>query len=468
MFSQLGLCEPIVRAVSEKGYDSPSPIQEQSIPAILSGQDVLAAAQTGTGKTAGFVLPILERLQASKPTQSNQVKALVLAPTRELAAQVEENVKAYSRYLNTKSQVVYGGVSINPQMRNLRSGVDILVATPGRLLDLHSKNAVKFDQLEMLVLDEADRMLDMGFIHDIKRVLKLLPKQRQTLLFSATFDPEITELAESMTQDPVKLSTAPANTTVKKIEQHLLELDRAKKTTALITMIKQKGWSQTLVFTRTKRGANRLAQKLENAKIPSAAIHGNKGQGARTKALAEFKDGSIKVLVATDIAARGIDISELPIVVNFELPNTAADYVHRIGRTGRAGASGQAWSFITADDVDQLQEIEQLIQELLPREQLVGFEPQSPVPATRLLPPKKPKKPKKPKAPKSATQQQEGTKPKVKSADEAAKPASRRRRRPNPSGQKRSSGDSRGQQQNRGRQSSRRSHAGNKPASQGQ
>ena len=396
-FTELGLSTPLLQAIEKQGYTSPSPIQEQAIPLVLEGKDVLAAAQTGTGKTAGFSLPMLHKLSSGKPASSNRVRALILTPTRELAAQVEDNVRGFNAFLSLKTAVVFGGVGINPQMKALRSGVDVLIATPGRLLDLFQQNAVKFDQLEMLVLDEADRMLDMGFIHDIKRILKLLPAKRQTLLFSATFSPEITTLAHTITVDAVKVSTAPANTTVDKIEQRLVTLDKAKKATALICLIKQNNWKQVLVFSRTKHGANRIAEKLSKARIPSAAIHGNKSQGARTKALSGFKNGEIDVLVATDIAARGIDISELPVVVNFDLPNTAADYVHRIGRTGRAGASGQAWSFVSADELQQLKDIETLLQRLLPREVMDGFEPRVNVPDTTLSAPKKPKKAKKPK-----------------------------------------------------------------------
>lgn len=393
-FTHLGLAEPLLKAIEKRGFSTPSPIQEKAIPEILQGRDVLAAAQTGTGKTAGFGLPILQRLMPGQPVSGNNIRALILTPTRELAAQVEESIQAFSEFLPLKTAVVFGGVGINPQMMKLRKGVDVLIATPGRLLDLYQQNAVKFSELEVLVLDEADRMLDMGFIHDIKRVLKLLPKDRQSLLFSATFSEEITALARTITRDPVSISTAPANTTVDAVEQHLVTIDKSKKTTALICLIKQQKWEQVLVFSRTKHGANRIAEKLTRSKIPSAAIHGNKSQGARTKALADFKSGEIKVLVATDIAARGIDISELPIVVNLDLPNTAADYVHRIGRTGRAGASGQAWSFVSVDELQNLKDIETLIQKLLPRETLEGFEPQQAVPPTTLSKPKKPKKPK--------------------------------------------------------------------------
>lgn len=394
-FTQLGLAEPLLKAIEKRGFTAPSPIQEKAIPVVLEGRDVLAAAQTGTGKTAGFGLPILQKLMHSDKVAANNVKALILTPTRELAAQVEESIRHLGEFLPLKTACVFGGVGINPQMMKLRKGVDILIATPGRLLDLYQQNAVKFSQLEILVLDEADRMLDMGFIHDIKRVLRLLPEKRQSLLFSATFSPDITALAQTITQDPVSISTTPANTAVDAVQQHLVTIDKSKKTTALICLIKQKKWEQVLVFSRTKHGANRIAEKLTRSKIPSAAIHGNKSQGARTKALADFKKGDINVLVATDIAARGIDISELPIVVNLDLPNTAEDYVHRIGRTGRAGASGQAWSFVCAEELQNLKDIETLIQKLLPRETLEGFEPQQSVPETTLSKPKKPKKPKK-------------------------------------------------------------------------
>lgn len=407
-FTKLGLSAPLLQAIEKQGYTSPSPIQEKAIPLVLEGKDVLAAAQTGTGKTAGFSLPMLHKLSEGRRASSNSIRALILTPTRELAAQVEDNVRSFSEFLPLKTAVVFGGVGINPQMKALRSGVDVLIATPGRLLDLYQQNAVKFNELEMLVLDEADRMLDMGFIHDIKRILKLLPTKRQTLLFSATFSPEITTLAQSITIEAVKVSTAPANTTVEKIEQRLVPIDKSKKTTGLICLIKQNKWKQVLVFSRTKHGANRIAEKLSKARIPSAAIHGNKSQGARTKALSEFKNGQIDVLVATDIAARGIDISELPVVINFDLPNTAADYVHRIGRTGRAGSSGQAWSFVCLEELQQLKDIETLIQRLLPREIMEGFEPQVKVPETTLSAPKKAKKPKKPKPMNSASAERNG------------------------------------------------------------
>ncbi|MEC7689329.1 MAG: DEAD/DEAH box helicase [Pseudomonadota bacterium] len=423
-FSELGLSAPLLKAVSALGFASPSPIQSQAIPVILSGKDVLAAAQTGTGKTAGFALPIMEKLSSGQKARGNNVRALILTPTRELAAQVEDNIRGFNEFLNLKTTVVFGGVGINPQMKRLRGGTDILVATPGRLLDLYQQNAVKFDQLEVLVLDEADRMLDMGFIHDIKRVLKLLPAKRQNLLFSATFSPTVTALAESITQSAVKISVAPPNTTVEEVQQILVNVDKSKKVGALTALIKQQKWRQTLVFSRTKHGANRIATRLTNSGIPSAAIHGNKSQGARTRALSEFKDGTVNVLVATDIAARGIDIAQLPVVVNLDLPNTAADYVHRIGRTGRAGASGQAWSLVSADELQQLKDIETLIQKLLPRETLSGFEPDLKLAETTLSAPKKPKKPKKPKQPKEANAGDK--KPQAKASPSRRRPARRK------------------------------------------
>lgn len=400
-FASLGLSTPLLTAVTEKGYDSPSPIQEQAIPAVLAGKDVMAAAQTGTGKTAGFTLPILHLLSQGERAKANQARALVLTPTRELAAQVGENVRDYGKHLPLKSAVVFGGVGINPQMIALRKGVDVLVATPGRLLDLYSQNAVNFKQLEVLVLDEADRMLDMGFIHDIKRILKLLPVKRQNLLFSATFSDEIRALAKGLVVNPVEVSVAPANTTAEKVEQWVYPTDKSKKSALLTHLIKTNKWQQVLVFSRTKHGANRLAKQLDGRGIPSAAIHGNKSQGARTKALAEFKSGAVQVLVATDIAARGLDIDQLPYVVNYDLPNIAEDYVHRIGRTGRAGASGKAVSLVIADEAKQLKDIERLIQQKIAREEIPGFEPSEALDDakldTRPMKPKRPKKPKKPK-----------------------------------------------------------------------
>ncbi|GAC14884.1 DEAD/DEAH box helicase [Aliiglaciecola lipolytica] len=404
-FNSLGLGQNIANALIEKGYNEPTPIQAQAIPAILDNQDVMAAAQTGTGKTAGFVLPILEKLSHHPRPKGNQVNALVLTPTRELAAQISENVKAYSKNLNIRHTVVFGGVSINPQMMALRKGVDILVATPGRLLDLYNQKAVKFDNLQILVLDEADRMLDMGFIHDIKRIIKLLPNSRQNLLFSATFSTQIRELAKSIVNNPVEISVAPANKTADKVEQCIHPVDKSKKSGLLTHIIKQQNMDQVLVFSRTKHGANRLAKQLTARGIVSAAIHGNKSQGARTKALAEFKSSAIQVLVATDIAARGLDIHQLPFVINYDLPHVAEDYVHRIGRTGRAGATGHAISLVTAEDIKLLKDIERVIGEKIPRIEVSGFEPSEKLPETSANPPPKkaprPKKPKKPRKPRS-------------------------------------------------------------------
>jgi ATP-dependent RNA helicase RhlE len=384
-FDELGLSAPLLRAVNEKGYSEPSPVQAEAIPAVLSGRDIMAAAQTGTGKTAGFTLPILQLLSEGNPIHPHRVRALIITPTRELAAQVGESVKDYGAHLPLKSAVVFGGVKINPQITKLRAGIDILVATPGRLLDLHQQGEVSFKELEILVLDEADRMLDMGFIHDIRRILKLLPSQRQNLLFSATFANEIRDLTRSILHDPLEVEVSPPNATAEKVEQWLYPVDKKQKSGLLRELVKDNDWQQVLVFTRTKHGANRLAQQLEKSGINAAAIHGNKSQGARTRALAGFKDGSVRVLVATDIAARGLDIAQLPQVVNYDLPNVPEDYVHRIGRTGRAGSSGRAYSLVSADEIKQLNSIEQLIQRHITREYIGGFEPEHEVPASSPL-----------------------------------------------------------------------------------
>ena len=377
-FSALGLSEPIVRAVSEHGYTTPTPIQLQAIPAVLNGGDLLAGAQTGTGKTAGFTLPILQRLVANpRPANAGKkvIRVLVLTPTRELAAQVEESVRTYGKYAGVKSTVIYGGVGINPQISILRQGVDILVATPGRLLDHHQQRTVDLSHVEILVLDEADRMLDMGFIHDIKKVLAVLPKKRQNLLFSATFSDEIKKLADGLLDNPALIEVARRNSTVEMITQKVHPVDRDKKKDLLIHLIKQNNWHQVLVFTRTKHGANRLAEQLNKSNITALAIHGNKSQAARTKALAEFKTGDLAVLVATDIAARGIDIDQLPHVVNFEIPNVPEDYVHRIGRTGRAGATGEAISLVCVDEKKMFYDIERLIKRDVESVVIPGFEP---------------------------------------------------------------------------------------------
>jgi len=378
-FDNLGLQAEILRAIAEQGYNTPTPIQAQAIPAVIQGGDILAAAQTGTGKTAGFTLPLLEKLSRNNPGKNAQgrrpVRALILTPTRELAAQVYESVRTYGKYLPLRACVVFGGVSINPQMMALRGGVDILVATPGRLLDLVGQNAVSLRDVEVLVLDEADRMLDMGFIHDIKKVLALLPKARQNLLFSATFSDEIKALADKLLNQPTLIEVARRNTASERVCQRVHPVDRHRKRELLSHMISSGDWQQVLIFTRTKHGANKLTEQLQDDGISAAAIHGNKSQGARTKALEDFKRGSIRALVATDIAARGIDIDQLPYVVNYELPNVPEDYVHRIGRTGRAQAEGEAVSLVCIDEQQFLRAIEKLIKRDIPTLVVPGFEP---------------------------------------------------------------------------------------------
>jgi ATP-dependent RNA helicase RhlE len=408
-FSSLGLSAPLVRAVEEKGYTMPSPIQLEAVPAVLSGRDVMAAAQTGTGKTAGFTLPLLQRLDTATRVRPNHVRALVLTPTRELAAQVHDSVVLYGQHLPLRSAVVFGGVKINPQMMKMRRGVDVLVATPGRLMDLYNQNAVKFADIEILVLDEADRMLDMGFIKDIRKIMSLMPKTRQNLLFSATFSGDIRTLANSILKNPIQIEISPQTTTAEGVKQSMFEVDKTKKTELLIHLVGTNNWNQVLVFMRTKHGCNRLVKKLEQFGISAAAIHGNKSQGARTKALADFKSNKIRVLVATDIAARGIDISDLPHVINFELPNVPEDYVHRIGRTGRAGADGEAISLVSADEVEFLADIENLIRKTLVRDVEVGFVPVHAVPLTKLGAPKanKPKKARRPSQSRGNGQQKE-------------------------------------------------------------
>jgi ATP-dependent RNA helicase RhlE len=376
-FSALGLSEKIVRAVTEHGYTTPTPIQNQAIPAILAGGDLLAGAQTGTGKTAGFVLPILQRLSLDARASGGmpRIRALILTPTRELCAQVEESVRIYGKHTGLTSMAMFGGVGINPQIARLRSRLDILVATPGRLLDHVGQKTVDLSGIQILVLDEADRMLDMGFIRDIRKILALLPRQRQNLLFSATFSDDIKALADGLLDRPALIEVARRNATADTVTQRVYSVDRDKKRQLLAHLIDAGQWFQVLVFTRTKHGANRLAEQLTKDGIGALAIHGNKSQGARTRALGEFKQGSLRVLVATDIAARGIDINELPHVVNYELPNIPEDYVHRIGRTGRAGATGEAISLVCVDELDYLRGIERLIKRSLPKEIVPGFEP---------------------------------------------------------------------------------------------
>jgi len=374
-FKDLGLSDNILKAVSEKGYTKPSVIQEKAIPLILKGKDLLASAQTGTGKTAGFTLPMLQLLAETKHPKYRPIRALILTPTRELAAQIYDNIIVYSKYLNIKTAVIFGGVKPASQIATIKQGVDILVATPGRLLDLENQRKLSLSRVDFLVLDEADRMLDMGFQRDINKILALLPNKRQNLLFSATFSKEIKQLAGKFLHHPQMVEAAPQNSTVDKIIQKAYRTDKSAKTNLIIKLIKDGNWQQVLVFTRTKHGANKLCKKMIAKGIEAAAIHGNKSQGARTKALAGFKNGSIRVLVATDIAARGLDIPLLPHVINFELPNIAEDYVHRIGRTGRAGANGEAISLVSSDEVVYQRSIEKLLKKKLITTVIEGFEP---------------------------------------------------------------------------------------------
>jgi ATP-dependent RNA helicase RhlE len=384
-FQSLGLIEALLKAVRLQGYETPSPIQQKAIPPILEGLDVLASAQTGTGKTAGFTLPMLQILSKNPVPHRRPVRALVLTPTRELADQVYTNVKQYSKFLDLRAAVIFGGVNQNPQIKHLRNGVDILVATPGRLIDLENQGHLSLSKVEIFVLDEADRMLDMGFKRDIDKIRSLIPSKRQNLMFSATFSREIKSLAQTILQRPTLVEATPENTTVEAIAQQIYRVAKEKKTNLLIKLIQDGNWQQVLVFTRTKHGANNLCKKLESARISSMAIHGNKSQGARTRALAGFKNHEIRVLVATDIAARGLDIPLLPHVVNYELPNIPEDYVHRIGRTGRAGANGVALSLVSAEETSYLASIEKLTKQRFKKEILEGFEPD---PNASTVPPK--------------------------------------------------------------------------------
>ena len=385
-FQSLGLIEALLKAVRLKGYKTPSTIQQKAIPPILEGLDVLASAQTGTGKTAGFTLPMLQILSKNLAQHRRPVRALVLTPTRELADQVFTNVKHYSKFLDLRTAVIFGGVNQNPQIKQLRNGVDILVATPGRLIDLENQGHLSLSKVEIFVLDEDDRMLDMGFKRDIDKILSLIPSRRQNLMFSATFSREIKSLAQTILKSPIHVEATPENTTVESIYQQIYRVAKVKKTNLLIKLINDGQWQQVLVFTRTKHGANKLCKKLERARISAMAIHGNKSQGARTRALAGFKNHDIRVLVATDIAARGLDIPLLPHVVNFELPNIPEDYVHRIGRTGRAGANGVALSLVCAEETSYLASIEKLTKQRLKKEIIKDFEPD---PNASTLPPKK-------------------------------------------------------------------------------
>lgn len=386
LFTDLNLSQPILKAVAEEGYTSPTPVQAQAIPPILEGRDMLAGAQTGTGKTAGFTLPMLELLTRNKTQKgSRHVRVLILTPTRELAAQVGESVKTYGKYLPFKSAVIFGGVGMQPQITTLRNGVDILIATPGRLLDHVSQGTVDLRHVEMFVLDEADRMLDMGFIKDIRRVIAILPAKKQNLLFSATYSDEIKKLCESILRNPAIVEVARRNTSSELVTQRVILVDCARKSALFGHLVKENRWEQVLVFTRTKHHANKLSDYLQKIGISAAAIHGNKSQAARTKALSDFKSGAVKILVATDIAARGLDIDQLPHVVNLELPNIAEDYVHRIGRTGRAGNEGEAISLVCVDEYDYLKGIEKLINRKLERDIVAGFEPDPSIPAMPIV-----------------------------------------------------------------------------------
>jgi len=453
-FASLGLSAPVLKAIAEMGYSTPSPVQAGAIPAVLEGRDVMAAARTGTGKTAGFALPLVERLSQSAPAGARKIKALIVTPTRELAAQIDENVTAYSRHLKLRNAVVFGGVKINPQISRLSSGVEILTATPGRLLDLHSQKAIDFSDLETLVLDEADRMLDMGFIHDIRRLLKLLPTKRQTLLFSATFSDEIRGMANKLLNDPVAVEASPRNTTAEKVEQHIHTVEKSHKPSLLKHLIIKENWHQVLVFTRTKHGANRLATKLEKSGISAAAIHGNKSQNARTKALAGFKNGEVRVLVATDIAARGLDIEQLPQVVNYELPNVPEDYVHRIGRTGRAGASGRAISLVSSDERKELGGIERLLKGKLKRVEVEGFVPEVDVEPER--------EPRQPRGGQRSGGQRTGGKPAAEGRGNGGQRSGGQRTGSKPAGEGRGNGGQRS-----GGQRSEGQRTGGKPAGEG-
>jgi ATP-dependent RNA helicase RhlE len=374
-FKELGLTEALLKAVEDKGYETPSPIQEKAIPHILQGKDILASAQTGTGKTAGFAMPMIQLLTQQAPRQNRVIRALILTPTRELAAQVLEDVQTYSKHVDLRSMVIFGGVKQNPQVSKLRGGIDILVATPGRLMDLQNQGFISLRDIEFLVLDEADRMLDMGFLRDIKKIMSMMPEKRQNLLFSATFSRDIRKLANGILNNPVTVEATPENSTAERVEQVAYRCDAKRKTELITKLIWDGNWHQVLVFTRTKHGANRLTEKLNKANITAAAIHGNKSQGARTRALSGFKAKEVSVLVATDIAARGLDIPLLPFVINFELPNVPEDYVHRIGRTGRAGAEGVAISLVSADEAEYVRGIEKLLGMPLPSMTIEGFEP---------------------------------------------------------------------------------------------
>ncbi|WP_269532872.1 DEAD/DEAH box helicase [Chitinimonas sp. BJYL2] len=424
-FAALGLIEPLLRATDTLAYRTPTPVQAAVIPAVLAGRDVMAAAQTGTGKTAGFALPLLQRLvEDGRPVGSNAVRALVLVPTRELAEQVYESFRAYGQFLPLRYLVAYGGVSINPQMMKLRRGVDVLVATPGRLMDLYGQNAVKFNQVQLLVLDEADRMLDLGFSRELNAVLNAVPRRRQTLLFSATFSEAIRAMADTLLHDPLRVDISPRNTTTRSVRQSVITVDKKRKAELFCHLLAERRWGQVLVFVKTRKGVDELVDVLTERGLQVDAIHGDKNQPARLRALARFKAGEVQLLIATDVAARGLDIDDLPLVVNLDLPIVAEDYVHRIGRTGRAGAQGEAISLVCADEVQQLAAIEVLTQQMLPRHEEPGFIPAHRVPMTdargQLV--KKPKKQKKPKVPGIAAPAAPKLAPKSTSKPKSGKP----------------------------------------------
>ena len=431
-FARLGLIDPLLAALATLAYKTPTPVQTQAIPAILAGRDLMAAAQTGTGKTAGFALPILQRLATEgAPVASNSVRALVLVPTRELAEQVSTSIRSYGQNLPLRTCAVYGGVSINPQMMKLRKGIDVVVATPGRLLDLHRQNAIKFGQLQVLVLDEADRMLDLGFSRELDAVFAALPKRRQTLLFSATFSDVIRRMAGAILDNPLSIETSPRNTAARSVRQSLVAVDKKKKPELFSHLLRKRRWGQVLVFAKTRKGVEQLVATLQAQGVAADSIHGDKPQPARLRALERFKAGAVQILVATDVAARGLDIDDLPLVVNFDLPIVAEDYIHRIGRTGRAGASGEALSLVCADEVTQLAAIETLTRQTLPRFEEAGFEPDHRVPLTNtagqvLKKPKKPKKPKPAASPAPAVRQAANAKPQARQGRSGARTGGRK------------------------------------------
>jgi len=440
-FEKLGLSDPLVKAVVEKGYSSPSPIQSKSIPTVLQGADLLACAQTGTGKTAGFVLPLLEILNSNHTGKTIHPRALIIAPTRELAAQIHESILAYGKHLTLRSTIVYGGVKMNRQIMRLRKGIDILVATPGRLLDLTQQGAVKLSAVEILVLDEADRMLDMGFINDIKKIMGHLPKKRQNLLFSATFCNDIRKFAKGLLSNAVEVNIAPKNLAAKSVEHKIHPVDKVRKSELLSYLIREKNWYQALVFTRTKHGADKLVKRLAKDNIQALAIHGNKSQNRRTSTLSSFKQGKLQILVATDVASRGLDIEQLPQVVNFDLPSVPEDYVHRIGRTGRAGTKGQAISLVSADEIKQLKDIERLLKQSIKREFIADYEPKHDLPAAAPAKTSKTTNKSKRSSSRNSTKMPDSKSRKRRTRDSSSKNPTHKRGRPGRNSRRNSQGD---------------------------